>query len=598
MDALGYGGPRIGTGAFTTGYQTLNIFGRVDVLPTESQRLELRGSTYSVESRNARGVGGLSDVSRGTSLKNRDATVAASLLSSFSPRLFNQMRGQFTVSQLDAPANDQIGPAVAVSGVASWGTSTSSPTARDLSVVQLSNTATLQQGAHLLKVGGDLLYNRTTITFPGSLQGSYTFASVAALQRGTYLQFQQAFGAPSLFQANPNLGMFVQDEWRARPGLTIQAGLRYDLQGLPDPIELDANNVSPRIGMAWAPNPQTVVRMSGGLYFDRIPLRATSNALQRDGVNYRTAVLSFGQAGAPTFPAVLDAFPEGVLSATTSIDRRIESGNSRQVSAQVERALGRSASVTVGYSSLRGRKIIMSRNINVPTLTAAEAAARGIANLGRPNPNFGNISQYQSIGDSWFNGLTVSLASRGALWGETRVSYTLSRAVDDAGNAFFSTPQDAGNVLADKGPSDNDQRQRLVVSGSIGAGRSAWLSRALGGIQFGYLVSVSTGLPVNPVTGTDRNNDTTINDRPVGMGRNSFRQRGSSTVDLRASRAFQVGGSHKVEALLEVFNALNRLNVVNVNNTFGTGVDPLPAFGRVTVAGDPRQVQFGIKWSF
>ena len=81
------------------------------------------------------------------------------------------------------------------------------------------------------------------------------------------------------------------------------------------------NNVSPRIGVAWAPGDrQTVVRASGGLYFDRIPLRATSNALQRDGINYKVAVLSFGQAGAPLFPDVLPSFPPDLVTAITTID--------------------------------------------------------------------------------------------------------------------------------------------------------------------------------------------------------------------------------------------------------------------------------------
>jgi hypothetical protein len=108
-----------------------------------------------------------------------------------------------------------------------------------------------------------------------------------------YSTFQQAFGAPSQFQSNPNLGVFVQDEWRPRADLTINGGGRYDLQWLSEPGQLDANNVSPRLGVAYSPgNGRTVIRASGGLYFDRIPLRATSNALQRDGTKYQTAQLS------------------------------------------------------------------------------------------------------------------------------------------------------------------------------------------------------------------------------------------------------------------------------------------------------------------
>src|SRR4030095_5678706 len=104
----------------------------------------------------------------------------------------------------------------------------------------------------------------------------------------------QAFGAETQFQSNPNVGLFVQDEWKLRRDLTLNAGLRYDLQFLPDPVRTDAGNVSPRAGIAWAPGSgRTVVRASAGLYYDRIPLRATSNALQRDGTKYRAAVLAF-----------------------------------------------------------------------------------------------------------------------------------------------------------------------------------------------------------------------------------------------------------------------------------------------------------------
>jgi hypothetical protein len=599
FDALRYPGARVRTGPFQTGYHTTNLFGRVDHQATTQTRLAVRYSVYDVESENARGVGGLSDVSRGTSLSNRDQTLAANALSSLGTTAVNDMRAQFTRSDLRAPANDATGPAVTISGVASSGTSTSSPTGRELTVIQAADTFTAQRGRHLLKAGADLLYNRTNITFPGAMQGSYTFSSLANLQRGVYVQYQQAFGAPSLFQSNPNVGLFAQDEWQPRADVTVQAGVRYDLQWLPDPIQLDANNVSPRIGIAWAPgDQQTVVRGSGGIYFDRIPLRATSNALQRDGINYKVAVMSYGQTGAPVFPNVLETFPAGTLTAITSIDPAIDNGYSTQAALQVERGFGRVASATVGYSYLRGRNIIMSRNINVPTLTAAEAAALGVPNLGRPNPNFGNISQYQSIGDSWFHGLTLSVGSRNTDWGSARVSYTLARALDDAGNAFFQSPQDSFDVLADKGPSDNDQRHRLVVSGTLGGAQNSRISRALAGMQIGYVLSFATGAPFNPVTGTDRNNDTNVNDRPIGMGRNSFRQASSSTLDLRVSRAIAVNGRHRLEGMVEAFNVFNHFNVVNVNNTFGTGETPNATFGKPTVAGDPRQVQLGVRWSF
>ena len=146
-----------------------------------------------------------------------------------------------------------------------------------------------------------------------------------------------------------------------------------------------------------------------------------------------------------------------------------------------------------------------------------------------------------------------------------------------------------------------------AVSGTFGDGTSEALRRALVGMQIGYVFSYGTPLPFNVVTGGDRNNDTTVNDRPEGVGRNSARfscfanvaeDCGSSTFDLRLSRPFRFGDRQRLEAMVEVFNLFNHANTVNVNNTIGTGAIPSPAFRQVTAIGDMRQMQVGVRWSF
>jgi Carboxypeptidase regulatory-like domain/TonB dependent receptor len=600
LDAVRYGGPRVATGDYTTGYQTTNVFGRIDHEASPASRVQGRYSLYDVGSQNARTAGGLNDVSRGAALEDTDQTIAVNHQTTLSSGAINEARAQYTRSRLGAPVNDLVGPAVNINGVAAFGTATSSPTARDLDVFQGVDTLTVQRGAHLLKAGADFLNNRVTIVFPGAVQGVYTFQSLANFERGAYSTYQQAFGEASQFQSNPNLGLFAQDEWRPRSDVTVNAGVRYDLQWLPEPVRLDTNNVSPRAGVAYSPGAgRTVVRAAAGLYFDRIPLRATSNALQRDGSRYQVAQLSFGQAGAPVFPAVLPSLPSGLLISITNINAGLQDGHSEQASVEVERDIGGQLSVAAGYSYLRGHDLIMSHNVNIPTLTVAQASALGVANLGRPDPRYGNISQYDSLGDSWFHGLTASVFTRPSAWGRVRLSYTLSRAVDDAGNAFFQTPQDSSNVLADKGPSDNDQRHRLVVSGAF--------DRIPGGVQLGYLFSFATAAPFNVVTGGDRNNDTTVNDRPEGVGRNSARLAcfskvaeacGTSSLDLRVTRRIRIGARHRIDLMVEAFNALNHVNVVNVNNTIGTGPTPSPTFRQVTATADMRQAQLGVRWSF
>jgi Carboxypeptidase regulatory-like domain len=607
LDQIGYAGARISTGVVPTGFDTTNFLLRLDHSLGARHQLTARYNLYDISSLNARNVGGLNDVSRGTALNDRDQTFASSLVSTLSVKTLNEARFQYTRSRLGAPVNDEAGPAVNISGAASFGTATFSPTARDLDTYELVDNVSTQRGAHSLKFGANFLLDRVDITFPGALQGVYTYSSLANFLTGRYATFQQAFGEVSQFQSNPNVGLFVQDEWKPRHDLTINAGLRYDAQFLPDPVETDANNFAPRVGLAYSPDflgreRRTVVRASYGVYFDRLPLRATSNALQRDGSKYRVAVLPFGAAGAPAFPSTLEAFPEGLLVSITTIDPRIRSAYSQQASLQVERELSGAMSLSVGYLHNRGEHIILSRNVNVPRLTAAEAAAQGVANLGRPDPRFANVSRFESSGDSYYDGMVVSFKRRFGRRAQARVSYTLSKASDDVGNAFFFSPQDNSNLRDERGPADNDQRQRLAVSGSFDApqaegGAPAW-RRALAGFQLSYIFQYATPLPFNVLTGNDRNGDTNVNDRPAGVGRNTGRGFDSASLDLRLSRRFSLGERAGFEVIAEGFNVLNRANLQLPNNVFGAGTTPQRGFGLPTAADNPRQLQFGLRLDF
>jgi hypothetical protein len=298
-------------------------------------------------------------------------------------------------------------------------------------------------------------------------------------------------------------------------------------------------------------------------------------------------VVPFGLAGAPQFPQILERFPDGLLTAITTIDPRIQAGQSRQASVQVEHRLAARVSATAAFLMLRGSNIIMSRNVNPPTLSAARAAQLGVPNLGRPDARFANISRFESIGRSQYDGLTVSVQTRGHRWGELRGSYTLSRALDDAGNAFFSSPQDNNDVRADWGPSDNDQRHRVSLSG---------LS-SVHGWMFSWVYAYASAAPFNVQTGGDRNNDTNANDRPAGVGRNSARGFDAATLDVRIGRRILIGGAG-LEVSIDAFNVLNRTNLLFPNNIIGQAATPSPTFGRATAAGDPRQVQLGIRVDF
>jgi hypothetical protein len=585
----GYRGPLIETGVVPASFDNSNFFARLDHQLNSHNQLSGRYSLYHIDAVNSRTVGGLNAVSRGSGLGDTDQTVAVSDVTTLG-RKVNEARFQFTRSRLGAPVNDNVGPSVSISGVANFGTATVSPLARDINQVEAVENISLQHGPNSSKAGIDFLYNRVNIVFPGALQGVYNFTSLNNFLSGNYLSFQQAFGAPGQLQSNPNLGLFVQDEWRVHPSLTLNLGLRYDLQFLPAPIETDTNNFAPRIGLAYAPGDRkTVMRASAGLYFDRIPLRATSNALQRDGSKYIVVQLAPNQTGAPTFPNVLLTQPATLTTKPniTRIDPNIVTSYSEQMNLEIERELPGAATLSVGYLHLRGLHLIIQRNINVPRFPASA----GVPNLGRPDPNWGNISRHESSGDSNYDGMIVSFNKRAGSWANVRVSYTLSKSIDDTGNFFFSTPQDNFNIRDERGLSDNDQRHRLVISGAFEAPKkSSAVPKVLRDFALSYIFTYASRLPFNVLLGSDRNFDTNNNDRPAGFDYASF--------DMRLSRRFRITEHCNLELTADGFNLLNRANYSVPNNTFGSGTVPLPTFRQPTQASDSRQFQFGVRMNF
>ncbi len=612
LAALGYQGQPVTTGIYENPVHSTNAFGKLDHQVSGRDQFSVRVSLYDATSSNARGAGGLNAPSASSGLDNRDQTVAASNVWTLSSRTVNETRAQFAHSNLEALSTDRIGPAVSISGVASFGTLSGSPQKRRNTLFQVVDSLSHQRGAHALRAGVDVLLNSDAINFPRSYRGAYTFSSLANFLSGTYNNsgFTQTFGVVDVEQTNPNVGLYVQDEWKASSTLTLNLGVRYDLQML-ETLTTDTNNVSPRVGFAWSPfaSRRTVVRGGAGLYFDRVPLRALANALlsarnttDLASLQQTSISLSPMQAGAPVFPNVLPAaIPSVTLVNLTTMDRHLQNAYSRQGSLEAEHQLGGTATVSAAYQYVKGIGLLMSINQNVPGCVAA-----GTNNGCRPVPTYANNSQYSAAGSSNYHGLHVSFIQRPSAWGSYRVSYALSKSMNNQGEFFFSSPVDPFDVNKDWGRSDNDQRHRLTVNGTLNtptAKAETALQKLTYGFQVSGMVQAYSALPFNITSGVTTVQGTAgrplVNgafiERNAGVGSDYF------SLNTRLSRSFPIGGRARIETVVEAFNLTNRRNDLTRNGNFGAGAypaNPSSTFDQITAVADPRTFQLALRVKF
>ncbi|MGD0414251.1 MAG: TonB-dependent receptor [Terriglobales bacterium] len=218
----------------------------------------------------------------------------------------NEFRFQYARRGLNYYYNTQIpagaDPAVNIPGYGYFGREPYSYIARVENRYQFTDNFSWSIGRHNTKFGGDFNYLPLTATFTVNYGGVYDFANIAAVPApfptlnpiqaygaGLPQDFIQGIGSPSDSFSNKPLGVFWQDSWRARPNLTVNYGVRYDVEfpptfappqglalpaynflGLQKGIQTDKNNIQPRIGIAWDPHGdgKTVVRASFGMFYD------------------------------------------------------------------------------------------------------------------------------------------------------------------------------------------------------------------------------------------------------------------------------------------------------------------------------------------
>jgi len=401
---------------------------------------------------------------------------------------------------------------------------------------------------------------------------------------------------------------------------SLNLGVRYHLQFLKT-INTDTNNVSPRLGFAWSPfsNNKTVVRSSYGLFYDRVPLRALANALlsagnTTDPTQGRLLQYSYvpTDTDAPAFPNVSTTPNPGSAISYALMNRNIQNAYSEQASLGVEQQVFRTGTLGISYPHARGLHLLSSYNTNI--------------NLDgtRPDKTRGNIKPYDGRFDSSYDGLAVSFLERPVSWGSARISYTWSKALDNVGEFFFSSPINNFDFSVDRGRSDDDQRNRLVFDATINSPITAahgFAQQLTHGWRLGGILQYYSRLPFNIVTGGQTKQQTSQRPCAVGytltangginpctealkgavIGRNTGIGFDLFNLNARLSRTFTLSERWNLETIAEAFNALNHRNDMIPNATWGTGAYPTTSnasFGQATAVGDPRSVQLALRLSF
>ena len=247
---------------------------------------------------------------------------------------------------------------------------------------------------------------------------------------------------------------FAQDTWKPRPNLTIVYGVRYDLFQPPSAnasspfaysqhFRTDKNNIAPRLGLAYRFR-KTVVRASGGIFYDPFQTDMYRRALLNNGLpQFFSLSVTPTQAFAPSFPNVFTGIPSGftpTLQDITTVSPDFATLYSTNANVSISREITESLGLDITYLYTRGNRIPIYRNINVVPGPTRLPDQRPIFSGARYFTGFGNIISAESVGQSVYNGLNVTLRKRFSHGYEVFGSWTWSHASTTRPSRTILTP--------------------------------------------------------------------------------------------------------------------------------------------------------------
>ncbi|MGA2183421.1 MAG: TonB-dependent receptor [Bryobacteraceae bacterium] len=474
-------------------------------------------------------------------------------------------------------------------------------------ITDLSDMIAVHRGRHSLKAGVEGV-RVTARDYSDTPFGTYTFAAGPPTPGQHPSSYSQTFGTANITYGETNLSAYAQDDVRLAPRLSANIGLRYEYQSSTNAL----HNLAPRAGLSWdvRGDGKTVVHAGGGIFYDQLYLYVARRFfLAGPGSPQVAESVAYGSPGFPTFPSSLTLPPAALTSIVRNLylpASHLLNPYSLQFSLGVERQLGRGLVVTVDGIHNHTLRQYRVDDINHPApfirtgpgqfrSGAAADATRPMSTWdGLPVRDVGVIeNSSSSLYDALDFGVRRRLGNRFQLEGHYVVSSSESTSMFYA-DFNSGIPNEWNNWgSAERAPSDFFQHHRFSGRGTVDAGM---------GFRLDLTAIVASGLPVNPLTGSDNNGDSYSSDRPVGFGRNSFRAPMQANFDASLHKTVRFGDKLRTEFRVDTFNLFNRNNPITLNNVYGEGPVPRATF-LTPIAGvnniDPsRQIQFGLRLLF
>jgi hypothetical protein len=352
--------------------------------------------------------------------------------------------------------------------------------------------------------------------------GTTTYRTIEDFNANRPQQYSIRLGTLDTSFSQYQGGVYWSDEFRVHRDVTLGVGVRNEFQSRID----EKLNLMPRVGFTWAPfgSQRSAVRGGYGLFYDWYESNLYDQTLRVDGVAVRDVRITCSE-----FNNYCADIASMDLLSLAGVAGRIQAADDlvmprvHQASISYDRQLTPFMVLQTSYQMLRGRHTMRSININAPV--------GGV----RPNPQFGDITQFESTGRTQSDRLSIGTQLRYQVNQQQmgmRITYTLGQEKNFA-NGATSLPSDNLNPDVDWGPSSNDIRHRFQVQGQAPLPL---------GIRANINANVESGRPYNMTTGFDDNDDGAFNDRPAGVTRNSLRGDWTWNLNLNLSRRISLRG--------------------------------------------------------